>query len=87
MKMGDSPFDVKFKDKEQGFVFAIVENLEGYTREFQAVIYSKSLNWRKEVGLETDNYFEALDELEYFYTLGFNFDGVIFNPVREVIHQ
>ena len=82
--MGDSLFDVKFKG--QGFTFAIIEKQEGYKLEFQAVLYNDSLKWRKEIGFSSDSYLEALAELEYFHKYGFDFGGVVYKPIKEVVY-
>ena len=83
--MTDSIYNVKFKD--QGFKFSIVELLGGYKTKYQAVIINNSKKWTKRVGIPSENYLEALEELEFYYNYGFNFGGVIYKPEREVVYQ
>lgn len=51
--------------------------------EYQAVISNDSKLWSKKVGLATDSYLEACEELDYYMQHGFRFGNVRFNPQRK----
>ena len=85
--MNDSIFNTIYTDKEQGFKFVIEENISGYEPVFQAVLYTKSLDWRKKVGLATKDYKEAIEELDFFRKYGFNFGGVVCQPRKEAVSK
>lgn len=60
------------------FIVSVFPTLDG--ESCQAIISNDKILWTKKVGLETDSFKEAEDELRYYLKHGFNFGGVQYKP-------